>query len=321
MFKKVALIILVTSLLAPAFLQAKTIVKVGIVLSVGGLRDKSFNDATYDGIEQLRNSGKCLVEVIEPSNISDIETALEYFCNKDKDLICAVGIFANDAVRKVSLKHSDKKFVLLDSVVKSKNVLSILFDEEEGSFYAGAFAGLTTKTNIIGFLGGMYSPVVSSFERGFKNGVKFVNANAKVISRYIGDTPKAFYMPDKAFELGLKMNKLGADIVYHASGKSGMGLIDAARRGNFLVIGVDSDQSTAAPGRVPASMVKRLDNALIRAVAYYQSGKFKGGVWTLGLKDSGVELVLSRFNKSLITPDIRKKLTEIYNFLINKKAK
>lgn len=318
MLKRFVLLIFVLCLLFPNTLAAKPITKVGIVLSIGGLRDKSFNDATYDGIEQLRSDGNCQVEVIEPASISDIEPALEYFCDREKDLICAVGIFANDAIRRVSLKHSDKKFVLLDSVVTSKNVLSVLFDEEEGSFYAGAFAALTTKTKIIGFLGGMFSPVVGSFERGYKNGAKFVDPTVKVISRYVGDTPKAFYMPTKAFDLGLKMKVLGADTIYHASGKSGIGLIDAARRGNFLVVGVDSDQGNEAPGRVPASMVKRLDIALVRALSYYESGSFKGGVWTLGLKDGGVELVLSRFNKSLITGEIHSKLTEIYKFLVSK---
>ncbi len=90
------------------------------------------------------------------------------------------------------------------------NVLSILFDEEQGSFYAGAFAALSSKSDILGFLGGMDSPVIASFERGFTNGVKFVKPQATVLSHYIGSTPEAFDMPEKAFNLGMDMAKNGA---------------------------------------------------------------------------------------------------------------
>jgi basic membrane protein A len=316
----VVLLVFAFATMTANIVSARTM-RIGVVLSIGGLEDESFNDAAYDGIQRLRKDGKCLVEVVEPASISSIEPALEYFCQRKMDLICAVGIFANDAIRRVSLKNPDKKFVLLDSVVTSNNVLSILFDEEEGSFYAGAFAGLISKTGVVGFLGGMDSPVIGSFERGFKKGVKFVKPDAKVLSRYVGTTPQAFHKPEKAFSLGLHMHKLNADVIYHASGKSGVGLIDAARRGNFHVVGVDSDQSRTAPGKVPASMVKRLDNALVKAVKAYRNENLKGGIWTLGLKDKGIELALSRFNRGLLTPEIIKKLKEVENFLLNRPKK
>ncbi len=295
--------------------------RVGLVLSIGGLKDESFNDAAYEGVMQLRKEGDCIVEVIEPGSISSIEPALRYFCERNMDLVCAVGIFANDAVRRVAQEFPDSKFVLLDSVVTVPNVLSILFDEEQGSFYAGAFAAMVTRTNKVGFLGGMDSPVIASFERGFKNGVRFVKPDATVISRYLGSTPEAFDMPDKAHALGLDMSKEGADVIYHAAGKSGIGLIQASRRGNFLVIGVDSDQSRTAPGKVPASMVKRIDNALVKAADVLRLSSFEGGIWTLGLEDNGIELVLSRFNRDLMTPEVVLKLKEIEDFLVHKNEK
>lgn len=295
--------------------------RVGLVLSIGGLNDESFNDAAYEGVMQLRKDGNCVVEVVEPGSISGIEPALRYFCERNMDMICAVGIFANDAVRRVAQEFPESRFVLLDSVVTVPNVLSVLFDEEQGSFYAGAFAALASKSNVVGFLGGMDSPVIASFERGFKNGVRFVKPEAKVISRYIGVTPEAFDMPDKAQILGLDIAGEGADIIYHASGKSGLGLIQAARRGNFLVIGVDSDQSRTAPGKVPASMVKRLDNALVKAAEIMKKDTFEGGIWTLGIQDHGIELVHSRFNRDILSPEAMLKLKEIEDFLIYKNEK
>lgn len=310
-----SLALLFTTIL-PVF--ANTPLRVGVVLSIGGLKDESFNDAAYRGIMQLRKDENCVVEVIEPGNLSGIEPALRYFCERKMDMICAVGIFANDAIRKVASDYPTNNFVLLDSVVTVPNVLSILFDEEQGSFFAGAFAALVTKTKTIGFLGGMDSPIIATFERGFKNGVGFVNPDIKFTSRYVGSTPEAFDMPDKARVLGIAMAKEGADIIYHAAGKSGLGLIDAARRNNYLVIGVDSDQSRTVPGKVPASMVKRLDNALVNAVRVLRKNEFEGGIWTLGLKDKGIEVSLSRFNADIITTEVQEKMKEIEEFLIYK---
>lgn len=313
-------LVIAVILLAVAPVSADTL-RVGVVLSIGGLGDESFNDAAYQGIMQLRKEGDCIVEVVEPGSISGIEPALRYFCERDMDMICAVGIFANDAVRRIAAAFPESRIVLIDSVVTMPNVLSILFDEEQGSFYAGAFAALASRSDVVGFLGGMESPVIGSFERGFKNGVKFVKPNASVISHYIGNTPEAFDMPEKAFDLGLEMAKQGADLIYHASGRSGLGLIQASRRGNFLVIGVDSDQSRSAPGKVPASMVKRIDNALVKAAEIMRKDAFAGGIWTMSLQDRGIELVHSRFNRDLMTADNLARLKEIEDFLMYKTVK
>lgn len=312
----VTAVLLIFTILLP--LCAETQLKIGIVLSIGGLNDGSFNDAAYKGIMEIRKNDNCIVEVIEPGTVSSIEPALRYLCERKMDLICAVGVFANEAMRKVASDYPTNKFLLLDSVVTVPNVLSILFDEEQGSFFAGAFAALVSKSKIVGFLGGMDSPIIATFERGFRNGVKFVDPEIKLTSRYVGTSPEAFDMPDKARVLGISMAEEGADFIYHAAGKSGLGLIDAARHNNFLVIGVDSDQSKVAPGKVAASMVKRIDNALVKAVQILKKGQFKGGIWTLGIEDKGIELIISRFNRDLITPEIKEKQKIIEGFLLYK---
>ena len=290
---------------------------VGLVLSTGGLHDGSFNDAAYEGAMILRKEG-CIVEVIDPGSISGIEPALRYFCRRKLDMVCAVGLFANEAVRHVANEFPETKIVLIDSVVSAQNVLSVLFDEEEGSFFAGAFAALVSKTGTVGFLGGMESPAIASFERGFKNGATFVNKDMKIVSKYLGNTPEAFDAVEKAEEVGAEINQAGADIIYHAAGKSGIGLINSARKANFCVIGVDSDQSKIAPGKVAASVVKRIDIALVKAAEIVKKGSFNGGVWTLGLQEHGIELAYSRFNRDLITHDVSLKLDEIEDFLVNK---
>jgi len=315
---KISYILLLMSLVLysqPGFSKP---LKVGLILSIGGLGDHSFNDATYAGIQKIRSIPDCLVDVIEPSDVSAIESGLEYLSGRGLDLIIAVGFFANEAVRQVAQKHPNQSYVLLDSVVTLPNVMSILFNEEEGSFFAGAFAGLITKTEKVGFLGGMSSPGIASFEKGFQKGVNFVNPKAQIVSRYAGKTPEAFNVPEIGKKIGLDFAAQNIDVVYHASGRTGMGLIEAARQAKLLVIGVDSDQSVLAPGKVAASMVKRLDIAIEKSVRAVAENRFKGGVLTLGLADAGIELALSRFNRNLITPLLQERLREVETFLLHR---
>lgn len=317
---RLSLIVVFFALLAACTLQARPIT-VGVVLSTGGLQDGSFNDAAYDGALQLRKEGDTLVEIIDPGSVAGIEPALRYFCERKKDMVCAVGVFANDAVRHVAADYPDSHIVLIDSAVNAPNVLSILFDEEQGSFFAGAYAALVTKTRKIGFLGGMNSEVIQGFERGFNKGATFVNPDITLVSRYLGDSPDAFDMPEKASEVSADFTANKVDVVYHAAGKSGLGLIKNSRVGGYYVIGVDSDQSKVAPGRVVASVVKRIDIALVKAAEVMKKDAFKGGIWTLGLADHGIELALSRFNKDLLTPEVSSKVDEIEDFVIQHDSK
>lgn len=317
--KKIVLLVVVLLMVATAgFVHAENSpMSIGLLLSIGGLGDKSFNDATYSGIQKMRKIPGVSVDVVEPANVAAMEDGLEYLSSRKLDLIFAVGLFANEAVRQASARHPELKYVLIDSVVTAPNVLSILFNEEEGSFYAGALAGLLSKNKKVGFLGGMTSPVIASFERGFKNGLSFVSPESVLTSTYAGETPEAFANPEAGKRIAFEMAAKGVDVIYHAAGATGLGLIEAARRSGFLVIGVDSDQSALVPGKVAASMVKRIDVALERAVKLVRENHFQGGVLTLGLADSGVELVISRFNKNLITPVICERLKEVEQFILH----
>ncbi len=291
--------------------------RVGVVLSLGGLGDQSFNDAAYAGVQKLREIDGCQVDVFEPADIDAIEAGLDFLCRRRCDLIIGVGLFANEPLRRVAEKHPQQSFALLDSVVQLPNVMSVIFNEEEGSFYAGALAGLLTRTNRVGFLGGMRSPVVNAFERGYQRGVQFVNPQAQLLVRYAGETPEAFNAPRLGAALGKELAAEKADIIYHAAGRTGMGLIQSARREGYLVIGVDSDQNAIVPGKVAASMVKRLDAAMDRVVRLLLEKRFKGCVLTLGLVDGGIDLMLSKFNRTLFTPTLQERLKEVEQFLLH----
>ncbi|MBF0547687.1 MAG: BMP family ABC transporter substrate-binding protein [Candidatus Riflebacteria bacterium] len=292
--------------------------KIGVILSIGGLGDHAFNDAAYEGVKNLRVSGNFKIDVFEPSDLPAIERLMDFFGTCDYDLIVGIGVFASDPIKKIAKKFPKKNFLLLDAAVEAPNILSILFNEEEGSFYAGALASLLSKSGKIGFLGGFHSPAIEVFERGFRNGAKFLNPSVDVTVQYAGNTPEAFNAPETGEKLGREMASAGVEVIYHAAGRTGLGLIEAAKKTDIQVIGVDADQSSLAPGKVAASMMKKLDKALETGAKLLKEGKFKGGVLTLGLADGGIKLELSQFHKQVFTPLILERLKQVEDFLTRK---
>jgi basic membrane protein A len=183
------------------------------------------------------------------------------------------------------------------------NVVALKFKEEEGSYLVGALSGLLSKTHKLGFVGGMQIPLIKKFEAGYVAGVKKVAPSTSVDIKYAGVDGSAFKNPTKGKELALAIYNGGADIIYHASGSTGLGVFEAAREKDKLAIGVDSDQQSAMPGHVLTSMVKRVDVAVFNTIKDVQAGTFPGGQsHVFGLKDGGVDYVYDDKNKAMI-PD------------------
>ena len=166
--------------------------------------------------------------------------------------------------------------------------------EEEGSFLVGALSGLLTKTNKVGFVGGMEIPLIRKFQAGFVAGVKAVNPNAQVIVKYAGATSAAFKDPTKGKELALAEYHAGADIIFHASGSTGLGVFEAALELGKLAIGVDSDQHDEAPGAILTSMVKRVDTAVFDTIRDLKAGQWSGGVHEFGTIREALDAVSQR---------------------------
>ncbi|MGH2575406.1 MAG: BMP family lipoprotein [Ignavibacteria bacterium] len=304
--------------------QKKTIhnspnqLKVGLVFDVGGRGDKSFNDAAYRGLEKAKNELGIEFEYIEPGPGADREAALRQFSNRhDIGLIFGIGFIFTDEITKIAPEFPDKKYACVDYTVTPgktipANLIALEFKEEEGSFLVGALAGLKTKSNIVGFIGGMESPLIKKFEVSYEAGVKHVNPNCKVIIGYAGVTGDAFKNPGKGKELALGQYSRGADIIYHASGVTGLGVFEAARETKKLAIGVDSDQHDEAPGFILTSMIKGVDIAVYETIKRTKDGTFKGGIAeTFGLKSRGVDFVYNDKNKNLIGEGVYKKVENI----------
>ena len=300
--------------------------KVGLVFDVGGRGDKSFNDAAYRGLERAKKELKVATDYIEPSDAADRENALRQFASGDSDLIIGIGFIFTDDINPLAKAFPKKPFAGVDYALTPgkkppANVAALKFREQESSFLGGVIAALASKSGVIGFVGGMDTPLIHKFEAGFKAGAAWANPKTKVLSAYAGVTPEAFKDPSKGKELALSQIGQGADVIYHASGSTGLGVFEAARDKHILAIGVDSDQYKDAPGYVLTSITKQVDQAVFDAVKSAKNGKPLKGVLEFGLKEKGVDYVYDEHNKALIPDAARKKAEQARKLIIAGKIK
>jgi len=300
--------------------------KVGIVFDVGGRGDKSFNDGAYNGAERAEDSLGAVVRFIEPGEGSDREAGLRLLAAERMDLVMGVGFIFTDDLTELAKEYPSVNFAGVDYALKTDdagnvvppppNLAALKFREEEGSFLVGALAALVGGSKKVGFVGGMDIPLIHKFEAGYKAGVKYVCPDCTVIAQYAGVTPEAFRNPGKGKELALSQFQQGVNVIFHASGSTGLGVFEAARATGKYGIGVDADQYAEAPGHVLTSMVKGVDNATYDVIERVKAGTFKGGVYSFGLKEGGVGYVYDEHNRALIPDAVRARLEEIKGEII-----
>lgn len=265
--------------------ESKPELSFGMITDVGGLGDKSFNDSAWEGLEKAGKELGVEPVILQSTKQEDYEANIGNMA-QSVDLSIAVGYLMEQAMISGSEQYPDMKFGIIDMVVSKPNVMSVTFKEHEGSFLVGVIAGLTTKSNVVGFVGGMEGMLIGKFEVGFRAGVASVNPKAKVLVNYTG----AFDNPDKGKEIAISQFKQKADVIYHASGACGIGVILAADENDFWAIGVDQDQSAISENnKVLCSMIKRVDVGTYTIVKSYADNDFGGGkAIELGLKEDGV---------------------------------
>ena len=281
-----------------------------IVFSMGGKFDKSFNEGVHDGAEAFTRASGVTVREFEPQNDIQQEQALRNFARRGQSPIIAVGFNLATALKTVSAEFPALHFVLIDSVVAAPNVQSILFREEQGSYLAGMLAAMRSATGKVGFVGGMDVPLIRKFACGYAEGARAVNPRIEVLQNMTGPTPAAWADPVRGAELTRSQIERGADVVFHAAGATGLGVMQAAADAGKFSIGVDSNQNMLHPGRVLTSMVKRVDVATRAALEAARAGTWKPGTQVLGLAEDGVGLAFDENNAGVVTPAMRSRIDE-----------
>jgi len=269
--------------------QASEAITAAMVTNQSGLGDQSFNDTTYAGLVKAEQDFGIRKKVVESREQAQYVPNLSALAEEKCDLVIGVGFMIKDAVKETAAMYPEINFALVDGVVDLPNVSCLLFKEEQGAFLMGIIAAKMTKTGIVGFVGGMSSPSTNRFEVGYRAGVRTVDPSIKVLISYAG----TFADPAKGQEQAIPQYAQGADIIFHASGMTGLGVINAAKSLGKYAIGVDIDQNYLAPDNVISSAIKRVDTAVYNEVRKLVNGEFTGGVHTYGINEGGIDYAAS----------------------------
>jgi len=264
--------------------------KVAMVTDVGGINDQSFNQSAWEGLQKAQTELKVTASYMESKQDADYAPNFETLVDSKNDLIWGIGFKLQERTLEAALANPTNKFAIIDYSFGDKtpaNVACVEFKEQEASFLVGYIAGKMTKTGKVGFVGGMNVPVINRFQYGFAAGVKMANPKAQVMEQFA----ESFSDAAKGKAIANQMYKKGADIVFHAAGGVGDGVIEAAKEQKKFAIGVDRDQNSLAPDNVITSAMKRVDNAIYSVTKDLVDGKFPAGTTTVyGLKEGGVDI-------------------------------
>ncbi|MBN2229021.1 MAG: BMP family ABC transporter substrate-binding protein [Candidatus Thorarchaeota archaeon] len=276
--------------------------RVAIVFATGGLGDKSFNDAAYDGAVMARTDFGWNFTYAEPTQISEYEGFLRDFSEAGVyDLIISIGFDQADALNETAAEFPNQKYAIVDMVVDQPNVASLVFDEHEGSALVGAIAGLTTVSDKVGFIGGLDIPLINKFAAGYVWGADHVNDGVNYTIAYTND----WVDTTAGQNLADAMYTAGTDVIFAAAGRSGLGVFTSAKNNNdttgfpnpLWAIGVDSPQmylgcantNDPEPPTVGlTSMLKRVDIAVYSTIQKVMLGTFAAGINVFNLANNGL---------------------------------
>ena len=201
--------------------------------------------------------------------------------------------------------NPDAQFGIIDVYwLDHPNLRQYSFKEHEGSYLVGVAAAMKSETGTVGFVGGMDIPLIHKFACGYVQGVKSVSADIEVLQNMTGTTPSAWNDPVKGGELAQSQIDRGADVIYHAAGGTGIGVIRTTADAGKLAIGVDANQNYLAPGNMLTSMVKRVDVAAYQYFMDAHKGMFSAGIMQLGLAEDGVDWAVDEHNQALVAGEI-----------------
>jgi basic membrane protein A len=295
--------------------------KLGIVYDAGGKFDKSFNQSAFEGAERFKKATGISYLEAQANSDTQAEQVLRGLARKKLDLIAAIGFSQTQAVQKVAAEFPNVHFVIIDSVAKGNNISSILFKEQEGSYLVGAAAAMASKSKKIGFVGGMDIPLIRAFACGYAQGAKAEAKKVEILQNMVGTTSAAWNDPAKGGELARAQFDRGVDVVFAVAGGSGMGTLQQAKEKGKLAIGVDSNQNYLHPGTMLTSMVKHVDTAIYDSFMQMKNGTWKPGITYKGLAEGGVDWVVDKDNRAVVTPAMEKRVNALKADIISGKIK
>lgn len=302
--------------------------KVALIIAQGGLGDQSYNDLAYSGFEQAKKDFPIVGRIIQsPDIVTQGDAILRQAGQAGFDLVVDLEFSTADALKAEAPQYPNTQWMIVNLPSSGSNVTGYLFNEQDGSYLAGALAAQVDEDTSIsgirgqktlGAIGGVKSTGIDKFLVGYIQGAHDIDPNIKVLVNYAN----AFGDPAKGKELADAMFSQGADVVYQVAGGTGTGIIQAAQASGHYAIGVDTDQDSLAPGHVLTSMIKRTDFAVYDSIDRLVCGTLKGGQSvTLGLQQSAVGISPLKFTKSLIPAKYVTRVDQMRQDIIGGKIK
>ncbi len=262
-------------------------IKIGMVTDVGGVNDGSFNQSSWEGLQRAQVELGIEAKYLESKTDADYTPNIETLVDDECDLVICVGYMLADATKAAAEAYPDQKFAIIDDAsIDLPNVTNLMFAQEQASYLVGLVAGMTTESKTVGFVLGMASETMNKFGYGYLAGVLDANKDAKILqynANNFGDTAGG-----KSAATSMITN--GADVIFHAAGGTGIGVIEGCKENGIKAIGVDSDQSVLAPETVITSAMKRVDNACYDIAQAMIDGTVAPGVKTYDLSIGGVDI-------------------------------
>lgn len=260
--------------------------RVAAVLNVGGLGDMSLSDSVYSGLQMAREQLGVEIQWVEPTEIAEFEGHFsELARSKEYDLIVGAGYDMGQAIAKVAEVYKEQKFFLVDgSLPGFDNVASVEYANNERSFIVGCMAGLMTKTDVVGAIGGVDASFVHFALSGYEAGVKYANPGCEVVFKYTDSWSDTAL----AKEISIAMSDSGCDVIYNQCGGAGLGIYDAAAERGFYVIGTETNQNSLCPDYMICSSLSLMAETVLRAVDETMSGRFAAGAERRGFAAGGV---------------------------------
>lgn len=268
-------------------------IKIRMVTDTGGVNDQSFNQSAWEGLQTLKDEMGADVNYIESKQEADYATNLDKAADDEAQLIWGVGFAMADAIGIAATANPDIQYAIIDNgydeATMPDNVAGVMFRAQEPSFVVGYIAGKTTETGKVGFVGGVTSDIIDQFQYGFQAGVDYASEELGKTITVDVQYAESFTDASKGKAIASKMFSDGCDIVFHAAGGAGVGVIEAAKDAGKYAIGVDRDQAYLAPENVLTSAMKLVNNAVIAVSKEVIEGKEIGGqTYTYGLTEDAV---------------------------------
>jgi len=317
LLKRIGYLLIILGFFLPVSASGWT---VAFLAGSGGLGDESFNDMAWLGLGKAREECgfKLIFREWEPH--IPAKKIMQEVLDQGAELVVLNGDQFSPLIQEFAPRYKDILFIANDFYGGDfTNLKSILYQQQEGAFLAGALASLHSHSGKIGFIGASDIPIIKAFEVGFTEGVKYISPETQVTIDYISDLQNysGFNNTHKAFELATSRYKDGIDIIFAVAGMSGNGVIQAAKATDKFAIGVDADQDRMAKGHVLTSVMKRLDIAIYTETMQAFQGRFSPGTVHYGLANEGMSLSPMHYTSDIIGEKTLKKVHTLKDKIIS----